>query len=71
MTGLSVPPVIAGIDLIVFRSSHEQICARESRERAWLRALVGNGYSARTFLLTGVVLVLGGVVLGAALLLRT
>lgn len=70
VAGLAVPPIVAGLDLVLFRHSHEQICARESREHAWLRALVGRGYSAGTFLFTGVACVIAGVLLGASLLAR-
>jgi len=53
---LVAPFVVAGLDLIVFRNSHEEVCAIEARRHAWLRAMVGNGYSATTFAVTGVVL---------------
>ena len=68
--GLSAPLLIAGLDLILYRTSHERICAIEAREHAWLRVLVAKGYSARTFLITGVALAAAGVLLGAGLLLR-
>jgi hypothetical protein len=53
---LLAPFVVAGIDLIVFRKSHEEVCAIEARRYAWLRAMVGNGYSATAFAITGVAL---------------
>jgi hypothetical protein len=50
---LLVPLVVAGINLIVFRESHEEICRLEVERHPWLGYLVGRGYSARTFALTG------------------
>jgi hypothetical protein len=70
VAGLTLPPVVAGLDLVLFRGSHERICAREARDHAWLRALVGRGYSAGTFLVTGVGSVVAGILLAIALLAR-
>jgi len=53
---LVTPLVAAGLNLIVFRESHELVCRIEARRHRWLRALVGDGYSALTFLVTGVAL---------------
>jgi hypothetical protein len=50
---LLAPLVVAGINLIVFRESHEEVCRLEVARHPWLRYLVGRGYSARTFVLTG------------------
>jgi hypothetical protein len=50
---LLAPLVVAGINLIVFRQSHEEICRLEIERHPWLTYLVGRGYSARTFALTG------------------
>jgi len=50
---LLAPVVVAAINLIVFRESHEEICRLEVARHPWLRYLVGGGYSARTFALTG------------------
>jgi hypothetical protein len=61
---LVVPLIVAGIDLIAYRRSHEEICRLEAQRHGWLRRLVGDGYSARTFAWTGVALVaLAGLVL--------
>jgi hypothetical protein len=59
---LLLPLVVAGLDLILYRTSHEEVCRLEAERHSWLRALVGRGYSARTFVWTGVAL-LGIVVL--------
>jgi hypothetical protein len=59
---LLTPLVVAGVNLVVFRRSHETICRLEVDRHPWLRYLVGDGYSARTFALTGIAL-LGLVVL--------
>jgi hypothetical protein len=50
------PLVVAGVNLILFRNSHEEVCRLEAKRHGWLRAMVGDGYSARTFALTGVAL---------------
>jgi hypothetical protein len=66
---LAAPILVAGLDLVAFSRTHEQVCRLEAERHAWLRALVGRGYSARTFLLNGVALIaIGGLlVLGAIL----
>jgi hypothetical protein len=53
---LILPLVVAGLNLIMFRGSHEEVCRLEVQRHRWLRMMTGGGYSARTFLLTGVVL---------------
>jgi hypothetical protein len=64
LTILLLPLVVAGVDLIVYRSSHEEVCRVEAERHGWLRALVGRGYSAATFAWTGVALLgLVGVIL--------
>ncbi|HEV8698826.1 MAG TPA: hypothetical protein VGQ89_14110 [Candidatus Limnocylindrales bacterium] len=50
---LLAPLVVAGLILIVFRESHETICRLEVARHPWLRYLVGGGYSALTFAITG------------------
>lgn len=68
---LLTPLVAAGGNLVIFRRQHETVCRIEAERHAWLRMLVGGGYSAATFATTGVVLiglaaiVLAGVVSGA------
>jgi len=65
---LLAPLAVAGLNLIVFRESHEAICRLEVDRHPWLRHLVGSGYSARTFTLTGLALLgLVGVVIAARL----
>jgi hypothetical protein len=61
---LLAPLVVSGINLIVFRESHEEICRLEVERHPWLKYLVGRGYSARTFTLTG----LGLLILVSALI---
>jgi len=53
---LVAPLIVAGIDLILYRTTHEEICRLEAERHGWLRAMVGRGYSATTFLWTGVAL---------------
>src|SRR3954452_11895770 len=65
---LLAPLVAAGINLIVFRTSHEEVCRYEVARHPGLRHLVGGGYSARTFAWTGVIL-LGLVALALAAVL--
>jgi hypothetical protein len=66
-----IPLVVAGLDLILYRVAHEEVCRLEARRHRWLRALVGDGYSATTFMWTGVavlglaIVVVAAVALGA------
>ena len=53
---LVAPLIVAGINLIVFRETHEEVCRIEAERHSSLRAVVGRGYSARMFAATGVVL---------------
>jgi hypothetical protein len=64
---LDAPIVLAGLNLLVFRGSHEVICRLEAERHPWLATLVGRGYSARMFALTGAVLLTltAGLVLAA------
>jgi hypothetical protein len=59
---LMLPLVVAGLDLILYRTTHEEVCRLEAERHGWLRVLVGRGYSAMTFAWTGVA-ILGIVVL--------
>lgn len=54
---LLAPIFLAGLNLIAFRQTHEVVCRMEAERHRWLSVLVGRGYSARTFALTGLVLV--------------
>ena len=59
---LLAPLFLAGLNLVAFRRTHEVVCRREAERHRSLAVLVGRGYSARTFALTGLVLLaLGGV----------
>jgi len=53
---LVAPVAAAGINLIIFLRTHEEVCNLEAQRHGWLRAVVGRGYSARLFAATGVVL---------------
>ena len=53
---LLTPLVAAGVNLVLFRRSHEAICSIEVNRHPWLRYLVGDGYSAGSFALTGLAL---------------
>jgi len=53
---LIAPIVLAGLNLVVYRRTHEVICRLEAEHHHWLALLVGRGYSARTFALTGAAL---------------
>jgi hypothetical protein len=55
---LVLPLALAGLNLIVYRDSHEEICRLELERHPWLRFVLGRGYSARTFALTGMALLL-------------
>ena len=60
---LLAPIFIAGLNLVAFRQTHEVVCRMEAERHSWLAAMVGGGYSARTFALTGIVLLILGVAL--------
>jgi hypothetical protein len=62
-TILIAPIFLAGLNLVVFRNSHEVVCRLEVERHPWLSHLVGRGYSARTFALTGLVVLAFGVAL--------
>jgi hypothetical protein len=51
---LLAPVIAAGLNLILFRDSHEEVCRVEVRRHRWMRAIAGNGYSATSFAVTGV-----------------
>ena len=60
---LLAPIFLAGFNLVAFRQSHEVVCRMEAERHRWLSVLVGRGYSARTFALTGIALLVLGVTL--------
>ena len=60
---LLAPIFLAGLNLVAFRGTHEVVCRMEAERHRWLSVLVGRGYSARTFALTGLVLLALGVAL--------
>jgi hypothetical protein len=60
---LLAPIFFAGLNLVAFRRTHEVVCRLEAERHRWLSVLVGRGYSARTFALTGLVLLALGVLL--------
>ena len=62
-TILIAPIFLAGLNLVAFRRTHEVVCRLEIERHPWLSRLVGRGYSARSFALTGIVLLAFGVVL--------
>ena len=62
-TALIAPIFLAGLNLVAFRLTHEVVCRLEIERHPWLSRLVGRGYSARTFALTGLVLLAFGVTL--------
>ena len=60
---LLAPIFLAGLNLVAFRRTHEVVCRIEAERHRWLSLLVGRGYSARTFALTGLILLALGVIL--------
>ncbi len=60
---LLAPIFLAGLNLIVFRQTHKVVCRLDAERHRSLSMLVGRGYSARTFALTGLVLLGLGVAL--------
>lgn len=50
---VAIPLVIGGLDLMLFRASHERICSIEVARHAWLRILTMGGYDRWTFFATG------------------
>lgn len=60
---LLAPIFLAGLNLVAFRRTHEVVCRREAERHRSLSLFVGRGYSARTFALTGLVLLAVGLAL--------
>ena len=60
---LLAPIFLAGLNLVAFRRTHEVVCRMEADRHRSLSLLVGRGYSAQTFVMTGLVLLGLGVVL--------
>ena len=60
---LLAPIFLAGLNLIAFSRTHEVVCRMEAERHRSMALLVGRGYSARTFALTGLVLLGLGVAL--------
>ena len=70
--GILVAPVfLAGLNLVLFRERHEVVCRLEVERHPWLSRLVGRGYSARTFALTGVVVLVVGALILISILNRS
>ena len=63
---LVLPIAAAGVNLVLYRRSHEEVCRLEVERHRSFRLVAGNGYSATAFAVTGVALLLlaGGIVLG-------
>ena len=64
-TILLAPIFLAGLNLVAFRRTHEVVCRLEAERHRWLSLLVGRGYSAQTFAVTGLALLALGAVLVA------
>ena len=60
---LLAPIFLAGLNLVAFRRTHGVVSRMEAERHRWLAVMVGRGYSARTFALTGIVLLTLGVAL--------
>ena len=58
---LLAPVFLAGLNLVAFRETHEVVVRMEVERHHWLSVMAGRGYSARTFALTGVALLILGV----------
>ncbi len=59
-----LPLLLAGVDLVVFSRSHEEICRAHVARHGWLRLVTFGGYPAWMFATTGVAMVAGAVWLG-------
>jgi hypothetical protein len=66
---LLAPIFLAGLNLVAFRDTHEVVCRLEAERHRWLSLMVGRGYSARTFALTGGVLLVIGMGLAVWILI--
>ena len=64
---LSLPLLVAGLNLVLFSESHEQICAIEVARHRWLHIVTMGGYSRRTFLITGLIAVAMSVFIAVSL----
>jgi len=67
---LLAPIVIAGVNLVVFRQRHEEVCRLEVERHRSMRMIARNGYSANTFALTGLMLIALAVVIAILQLVR-
>jgi hypothetical protein len=56
LAALLLPLVAGGVNLILFRRTHETVCRVEAQRHRFFRAIAGDGYSARAFGVTGLVL---------------
>lgn len=67
---LVLPIAAAGLNLVLYRRSHEEVCRLEVERHRSFRLIAGNGYSATAFALTGVALLLLAVAIVASQLTR-
>ena len=54
---LLIPIAAAGLNLVLYRQTHEEVCRLETERHRSMRLIAGNGYSANTFALTGLALI--------------
>jgi hypothetical protein len=52
---VALPLFAAGVNLVLFNRTHEEICAQEVARHRWLRIITMGGYSSQTFLITGLI----------------
>jgi len=60
---VTLPPFLIGLDLILFSRSHEAICRSHVERHRWLEVVTMGGYSHRTFLATGIAVLVGSLAL--------
>ena len=53
---LLLPITAAGLNLVLYRHQHEEVCRLEVQQHRSLRLIAGNGYSASMFAATGLAL---------------
>lgn len=61
---IALPPFLMGLDLILFSRTHEAICRSHAERHRWVKLVTMGGYGHRTFIATGIAVLVGSLALG-------